>query len=131
MSTASAIKKNTVVTPPFPSFRGIPFASLSNEIAAISPVFSYGPSCEAFSVTEGCRERLEQTCARIVKEGRLIALYVPESTADEVTQNGDRYDPATYGRIVALVRPVPMPSGKTVDDFPRDAPRSQRAKARS
>jgi hypothetical protein len=45
--------------------------------------------------------------------GGLVAIYVPESPEPDYND-----DPSTFGRIVAVVRPLLMPPGKTIDDYP-------------
>ena len=43
----------------------------------------------------------------------LVAIYVVEGPESEYND-----DPSTFGRVVALVRPLPMPPGKTIKDYP-------------
>ncbi len=87
------------------------------EICAISPVFSYDDVADRFCLTSQCRPKLEdigrrETAANEGYNAGLVAIYVTEDP--ERNYSGP---PATFGRVVALVRPSPMPHGKQVTDY--------------
>jgi hypothetical protein len=93
------------------------------QICAVSPVFGYDGACDRFCVTAQGRAALEAICRRETglvrgqehggKPGtNLVAIYVTENPEPEYCGG-----PETFGRVVALVRPLPMPARKTVLDF--------------
>jgi hypothetical protein len=88
-----------------------------NTVAAISPIFGMPGSQQGngdmFHVHEKARLNLEGLGARLAGTLGLVGLYSTES-ADEEYQP----DPQQNGRVIALVRMLPMPTGKTVADYP-------------
>jgi hypothetical protein len=88
----------------------------SVQIEAISPVFGYAPTEDRFCLTEQCQARLLEIGRRLTVDdiaSGLVAIYVVERPESEYND-----DPSTFGRVVALVRPLPMPPGKTIKDYP-------------
>lgn len=81
-------------------------------IAALSPVFSADPNGTHFCVTLQGQQKLEQLGQRLAGSRTLVGLYVPESTESDYNS-----DDAQYGRVVALVRMLPMPPGQTVHAY--------------
>jgi hypothetical protein len=103
-------------------------ATVAPAIGAISAVFGHDSQNNQFCAPAQVRERFEAICARmsgtilgkggeseviINPKNQLFALYIPEQP--EYDYN---HDPLTYGRIVALVRPLPMPAGNSVINYP-------------
>ena len=94
-----------------------------SEIQAISPVFSYSPDDDRFCVIQQGKARIQEIGRRITGDGTgagtggLVAIYVTEDPEPDYSD-----DPKTFGRIVALVRPLPMPPHKTVEDHPSGCP---------
>ena len=86
----------------------------TTQICAVSPVFSYESTGDRFCVIEQGRTRLETICRREIGSERpdLVAIYVTENPERDYCGS-----PQTFGRVVALVRPLPMPAGKTVRDY--------------
>jgi hypothetical protein len=85
------------------------------EISAISPVFSYDGQADRFCVIDQGWAALQAIGRRetTTDTPNLVAIYVTESPEREHND-----DPATFGRIAALVRPDPMPHGHTVRNYP-------------
>jgi hypothetical protein len=92
---------------------------MPHQIEAISPVFGYAPTDDRFCLTEQCRARLVEIGRRLTGDDAsgLVAIYVVEGPELEYND-----DPSTFGRVVALVRPLPMPPGKTINDYPSGCP---------
>ena len=87
---------------------------MTSEIRAISPVFSFEPEYESFCVIKKAKAKLEEIGNRLTEDDRsLVAIYVTESPEKEFNPNGEG-----AGRIVALARPLPMPAGALVEDYP-------------
>jgi len=82
-------------------------------IEALSPVFSTDPQGDRFCTTSQGRRSLEQLGARLAGSQSLVGLYVTESAEPDYAP-----DPAQHGRVVALVRTLPMPQQHTVQDYP-------------
>jgi hypothetical protein len=88
-------------------------------IAAISPAFGYDVNADRFCLTSQCQHSLQALGARLTLTGdgpatELVAIYVTESPEPDY----DAFGPSAHGRIVALVRPLPMPAGLTIWAFP-------------
>ncbi|HEY8031314.1 MAG TPA: hypothetical protein VIF02_02760 [Methylocella sp.] len=89
---------------------------MTSEIRAISPVFSFEPEYESFCVIKKAKAKLEEMGHRLTEDDQsLVAIYVTESPEEEFNPNGEG-----AGRIVALVRPLPMPAGASVEDYPSE-----------
>jgi hypothetical protein len=82
-------------------------------ICAVSPVFDYDAQCDRFCVTDQARMRLQAAALLAIREEALIAIYVTENPEPQYNT-----DPSTFGRVVALVRPLPMPAGQSVHHYP-------------
>jgi hypothetical protein len=79
-------------------------------------VFSAGPNPNIghFSVTSSGENNLLQLGADFAGDpNALVGLYVPESCEPEYSDDADQ-----YGRVVALVRMLPMPPGQTINNYP-------------
>jgi hypothetical protein len=84
-------------------------------IAALAAVFSHDPvpgSVSGFSVSPEFKQALERLAKRLAGTNGLVGLYAPEST--EPDYGPDRL---TYGRVISLVRMLPMPAGHTVANY--------------
>jgi hypothetical protein len=82
-------------------------------IEALSPVFGAHPQGQCFCTTVQGQRKLQQLGARLAGGRSLVGLYVVESAEVDYQP-----DPAQRGRIVALVRMLQMPYGRTVANFP-------------
>jgi len=82
-------------------------------IEALSPVFGVDSQGGRFCTTSQGRRNLVQLGARLAGSGSLVGLYVTESAEPDYQP-----DPAQHGRVVALVRMLPMPQGHTVQNYP-------------
>ena len=86
-------------------------------LSRLSPIFgmpgSQQGSGDMFHVHEGARLNLEGLGARLAGTPGLVGLYSAESADDDYQP-----DPQQKGRVIALVRMLPMPIGKTVTDYP-------------
>jgi hypothetical protein len=82
-------------------------------IEALSPVFSADAQGDRFCTTQQGRHNLEQLGLRLAGSDTLVGLYVTESAEAEYQP-----DPAQHGRVVALVRMLPMPQQHTVQNYP-------------
>ena|SRR5271166_4571957 len=85
-------------------------------VAALSPIFSLPGSQQPgdrFHVHEGAGLNLQRLGDRLAGTPGLVGLYSTESAEDEYQP-----DPQQKGRVIALVRMLPMPPGKTVADYP-------------
>lgn len=86
------------------------------EIFAITPVFSHSAASTHISATLQARPLFESLGRRETTNGEsnnLLAVYVTENPERQYSDT-----PETFGRIVALVRLLPMPWNKTVLDYP-------------
>jgi hypothetical protein len=87
-------------------------------IAIISPVFGYELQADRFCVTSQCQQSLQTLGTRLTSASDatndLVAIYVTESPEPDY----ETFAPTARGRIVALVRPIPMPTGLTIWDYP-------------
>jgi len=81
-------------------------------IEALSPVFSVDPQQGHFCVTLQGQSKLLSVGNRLAGSRDLVGLYVTESA-----EPGYQPDSAQYGRVVALVRMLPMPPGHTVQNY--------------
>jgi hypothetical protein len=95
--------------------------ALQASIEALTPVFGHSSSSgytpesgpDYFCSQPGGRSRLLQAGATLAgRPEKLVGLYVVESC--EARYNDDE---AQYGRVIALVRMLPMPQGRTIDDY--------------
>lgn len=77
-----------------------------SRILAISPVFSYGLDDDRFCVIERGRLRLEEVHLTNGETAGFVAIYVIEQPEPEYND-----DPSTFGRVVVLVRPLPIKGG--------------------
>ena len=94
--------------------QSIPRASASSSIEALSPVFSHERNYFSFHTHDKGQRNLGLTGARLAGvRNALVGLYVTESTEHDYNP-----DPAQYGRVVALVRMLPMPLGNTMQLYP-------------
>jgi hypothetical protein len=67
-----------------------------------------------FSTSESAAQTLMALGARIAgKPESLVGLYIPESTEPEYNS-----DKGKYSRVAALVRMLPMPANKRINDYP-------------
>jgi hypothetical protein len=85
-------------------------------IEALSPVFSADPNPRIgqFSVTLSGANNLLQIGADLAGDpNAFVGLYVPESCEPEYNDDAEQ-----YGRVVALVRMLPMPLGRTIHNYP-------------
>jgi hypothetical protein len=87
------------------------------EIVAISPIFGYGSSFDRFCVTGNVAAALTQLGQRIAGTPALVALYAVQNNEPDYNP-----DPAQYGRVIALVRALPMPVGCDVWSYPSGCP---------
>lgn len=85
----------------------------TSSIAALSPVFGVDPNGTQFCVTQQAQRNLLQLGQRGADTPILVGLYVPEGAETAYNPDG-----AQYGRVVALVRVLPMPPGHTVHAYP-------------
>jgi hypothetical protein len=81
-------------------------------IEALSPVFSADPQQNCFCVTVQGQRNLLALGARLAGSRDLVGLYVTESAEPDYQP-----DAAQYGRVVALVRMLPMPSNHTIHNY--------------
>jgi hypothetical protein len=85
-------------------------------IEALSPVFGTDCQGDRFCVTSQGQHKLLQLGARLAGDTQaLVGLYVTESAEPEYNA-----DSAQYGRVVALVRMLPMLQSRTVQDYPSE-----------
>jgi hypothetical protein len=99
-----------------------------SSIVALSPIFASNPGDvrgQAFYASASVRENFIRVCSRLAgKPNFLIGLYV--------TFNPDLYNPKQLeverGRVIALARVLPMPAGKSVNDYPSEALKFRRDK---
>jgi hypothetical protein len=107
----SSVDSTATATQPLQGASGL------SSIAALSPIFSsdpHSPRGQAFHVHANAQQNLQQICARLAgKQNYLVGLYVTESAEREYNP-----DPAQYGRVIALVRALPMPAQHTVHNYP-------------
>src|SRR5262245_50883575 len=88
-------------------------------IQALSPVFGHDAPGGSFSTTAHAKESLLRIAPRAACDRALIALYVANAW-DERRKLG--LDETQFGRVVALVRPLPMPPGQTPRSYGSDWP---------
>jgi hypothetical protein len=86
-----------------------------SSILALSPVFSVDRNCTEFCVTAQAQRNLETVCHRLLTRegGALVGLYITENPEAAYNSNSPE-----FGRVAAVVRPLPMPAGQTVQGFP-------------
>jgi hypothetical protein len=84
----------------------------SPSIEALSPVFSHESNWAHFCTTLQGQQNLERIGNRLAGGRDLVGIYVTESAEPEYN-----LDAAQYGRVVALVRMLPIPRGQTMQNF--------------
>ena len=86
-------------------------------IEAVSPIFSAdpsGPRGVTFHTHAQGRANLERICPRLAGDpDKLVGLYVVEHPEPDF--NTDQHQ---FGRVIALVRILPMPEGRTTAHYP-------------
>ena len=83
------------------------------KIVGLAPIFGCSKRDDPhFGTTPEGPRKLERICQRYAGTPHLIGLYVTESAEWEYAP-----DPSTHGRVVYLVRVLPMPKGKTSADY--------------
>jgi hypothetical protein len=100
---------------------------MTAEIVALSCIFEGDQTnSNAFCVIEEGHARLQELGDSIAgKPEKLVGLYVPLIVQPEDEPIRD-YDPTMRGRVIALVRALPMPRNKTIRDYYSDDPRTLR-----
>lgn len=101
---------------------------MPTEIAALQCIFEHDPTHNPHfcSTREGGNE-LQRICRDVAgNHDALVGLYVVKSVDPADQAQGLRYDPAMHGRVVALVRVLPMPAGRSIHDYPSGVPKYDR-----
>lgn len=80
-------------------------------IVYLEAMYGLGRDQEYIAVPGNAVDKLKQMADRLVGKDDLIAIYIPEGT-DDVYQVGNR-----RGRIAGAVKLLPMPPGKTINDY--------------
>jgi len=81
------------------------------DIRWITPLYGFDLDCNHIGVPENARAQLQEMSDEMVGERGLVAIYVPEGTADVYEAGGMR------GRVVGAVQLVKMPRGKRMEDY--------------
>ncbi len=77
----------------------------------LEPMYGFEPEITHVAVPIGAESRLGEMAARLVGTDDLIAVYVPEGTADVYEVPGMR------GKVVGAVKLLPMPKGRSTQDY--------------
>jgi len=85
-------------------------------IEYLQPMFSFGPSTRHIAVPRRGLRRLEGMVADVLVSGSHVAIYVPEGT-DPIYSAGN-----ARGRVVAVVKLLPLPSGHRMEDYTYNDP---------
>ena len=86
-------------------------ALVEPDIRWITPLYGFGSECTHIGVPESARAVLHEMANELIGTTGLVAIYIPEATADVYQPGGMR------GRVVGAVRFVPMPRGRRMEDY--------------
>jgi hypothetical protein len=90
---------------------GDPPVEVKWNLVYLEPMYGFSEDQKHIAVAARAEEKLHEMAKRLVGTDDLIAIYIPEGT-DDVYQPG-----SMRGRVVGAVKLIPMPPGKTIQDY--------------
>ena len=85
--------------------------AVAPDIRWVSPHYGFTADCAHIGAPANARAALTAMAADLVGSPGMVGVYIPEGTADVYQAGGMK------GRIVGTVRLLPMPPGRSIDDY--------------
>lgn len=93
-------------------YRVLERSNMKQGISYITPAYGFDDQITHIGAPENAREKLQHMGDDIAGTPQLVAVYIPLGT-DAAYQVGNE----ALGRVVGTVKLLPMPEGKTINDY--------------